>query len=127
MSRGLADTSVFVALEGSRTLGPLPEDMAASVITAAELELGVLSAADVSTRSLRIATLERVRREVALVPITRATASLFAALAAEMREAGRRPKIHDTWIAATAVLLGVPVYTQDDDFDAIPRVEVVKV
>ena len=33
----------------------------------------------------------------------------------------------DTWIAATAIAHNLPVYTQDDDFLAIPRVHVVRV
>jgi predicted nucleic acid-binding protein len=44
-----------------------------------------------------------------------------------MREAGHRVQVHDACIAATAVSLGVAVCTQDDDFEAIPRVEVVRV
>jgi predicted nucleic acid-binding protein len=127
VSRGLADTSVFVATEGERRLGDLPDELAVSVITLAELELGVLRASDARTRALRLATLSRVRADVPAVPVTEQIGSVFAALVAEMRDAGLRPRVHDTWIAATAVFLGVPVCTQDVDFDAIPRVEVVKV
>jgi predicted nucleic acid-binding protein len=61
------------------------------------------------------------------VPITERIATVFAGLVAEMREAGRRVQVHDTRIAATAVSLGVAVCTQDDDFEAIPRVEVLRV
>ena len=46
MTRAIADTSVFVARESGRPLGDLPGEIAVSVITAAELELGVLRAAD---------------------------------------------------------------------------------
>jgi len=49
---------------------------------------------------------------------------VFAELVAEARRSGRRPKIMDTWIAATAVALELPVYTQHDDFLVIPRVAV---
>lgn len=97
-----------------------------SVVTLAELELGVLRATR-RVRAGRLATLARVRTEVRTIDIDARIASTFAALVAEMRDRGARPPIHDTWIAATAVTLGVPVCTQDDDFDAIPRVEVVKV
>jgi predicted nucleic acid-binding protein len=31
----------------------------------------------------------------------------------------------DTWIVATAVVHRLPVYTQDEDFEAIPQVKVV--
>lgn len=36
-------------------------------------------------------------------------------------------KVNDAWIAATAIALGVPVVTQDDDFAGAPLVEVVRV
>jgi len=37
----------------------------------------------------------------------------------DCRRAGARPKILDALIAATAVEFGLPVVTQDDDFDTI--------
>ena len=51
--RGLLDTSVFIAQEGDRPLGPLPEAAAISVITLAELHLGVLMADDLKIRAQR--------------------------------------------------------------------------
>lgn len=127
MSRGLADTSVFIASEAGRPLGELPDELAVSVITLAELEIGVLRASSPGVRAQRLATLGRVRSELPAFGIDEQTASLFAALVAELRDAGRRPKIHDTWIAATALRLGVPVCTQDADFDAFPRIEIIRV
>ena len=53
-------------------------------------------------------------------------ASAFAELAATARRAGRRPKVQDTWIAATAHAHSVAVFTQDSDFDDL-RIEVVRV
>jgi predicted nucleic acid-binding protein len=127
VTRALADTSVFVATETGRPVGPLPDALAISVVTLAELELGVLRAADAAIRARRRATLNRVRADMPAVPITERIATVFAGLVAEMREAGHRVQVHDTWIAATAVSLGVAVCTQDDDFEAIPRVEVMRV
>jgi len=123
----IADTSVFVAKEARRPVGALPDRVAVSVVTLAELEEGVLRAPSSGVRALRLATLSRVRSEVAAYPITDAVASVWAALTAEIRDRGRRPRANDTWIAATALFMGVPVCTQDDDFDDIPRVEVLKV
>ncbi len=56
--RALIDTSVFVALESGRRLdlGSLPDGSTASVITLAELSVGVLAAGDIATRSRRLAT-----------------------------------------------------------------------
>ena len=61
MSRAVADTSVFIAQETGREIGQLPEEIAVSVITAAELELGVLRAAEAGIRARRLATLSRVQ------------------------------------------------------------------
>ena len=83
MTRAVADTSVFIARESGRPLGELPDEIAISVITAAELELGVLRADDPPTRALRLATLSRVRAEYPLLPIDDATATCFARIADE--------------------------------------------
>jgi predicted nucleic acid-binding protein len=47
-----------------------------------------------------------------------------------LRDIGRRMPANDSWIAATAVAAGVPILTQDDDFDAVSGLsdlEVIKV
>lgn len=127
MKRGIADTSVFVAQEAGRELGEVPERIAVSVITAAELELGVLRAQDTETRARRLATLSRVRSAYPLLPIDTQTASCFARIAAQELEAGRKLRRHDAWIAATALRHGVAVVTQDDDFSAFSSVTVIRV
>jgi predicted nucleic acid-binding protein len=33
----------------------------------------------------------------------------------------------DTWIAATALAHGLPIYTQDDDFLAMPQIQVFRI
>ena len=126
MTRGIADTSVFVAQEVGRELGELPEQIAVSVITAAELELGVLRAQDTDTRARRLATLTRVRAAYPLLPIDADVASCFARIAAQELEAGRKLRRHDTWIAATALRHGVAVVTQDNDFTAFSTVKVIR-
>lgn len=125
MKRGVADTSVFVAQEVGRALGELPEQIAVSVITAAELELGVLRAQDTDTRARRLATLARVRAAYTLLPIDSETASCFARIAAHELDAGRKLRRHDAWIAATALRHGVAVVTQDSDFGAFSSVTVI--
>ncbi|TME93703.1 MAG: type II toxin-antitoxin system VapC family toxin, partial [Chloroflexi bacterium] len=57
--RALADTSLFIARESGRPLAQieLPDELAISVITLGELRAGVLTAADVATRAVRLATL----------------------------------------------------------------------
>lgn len=127
MTRAVADTSVFIAQEAGRELGDLPDEIAVSVVTAAELELGVLRAKDTDTRARRLATLAQVRAAYPLLPVDAETASCFARIAAAELEAGRRVRRHDTWIAATALRHGVAVATQDADFSAFESVSVVRV
>lgn len=126
-TRAVADTSVFVAREARRPLGDLPNELGVSLITAAELELGVLRSKDAQTRAQRLATLTRVRTAYPLLPIDDVTASCFARLTDEVLAKGYKRRDHDTWIAATAMRHGVPVATQDDDFTAFDSVLVIHV
>ena len=122
------DTSVFIAAEQGRPLErPLPEQVGVSVVTLAELELGVLMASDADTRSRRLATLTRVRELVAGLPVDDRVASAYARLAAGEASAGRKPRVNDTWIAATALVHGAQVWTQDADFTTFAAVEVIRV
>ena len=58
MTAGIADTSVFIARESGRALdvSALPDDLAISIITIAELRAGVLATVDIETRDRRLAT-----------------------------------------------------------------------
>ena len=128
MSRAVLDTSIFIAVEQGRPLRrELPDEVGVSVVTLAELELGVLVARDPDTRSQRLSTLTRVREEAAGLPADGRVASAYARLAAGELAAGRKPRVHDTWIAATAVVHGADVWTQDADFTNFGGVEVVRV
>lgn len=125
MNRAIADTSIFIAQENGRELGALPEKIAVSVITVAELELGVLRATDTDSRARRLSTLSRVQSVYPLLPIGPEVASCFARIAAAERERGRRLRRHDTWIAATAMHHRAAVLTQDADFTTFEGVEVI--
>ena len=127
MRRAIADTSVFIAQETGRELGDLPDEIAVSVITAAELELGVLRATDPDARAIRLSTLSRVQSTYPLLPVDPEVASCFARIAAAERDRGRRLRRHDTWIAATAMRHGAAVLTQDGDFSAFEEVDVLRV
>ena len=127
MSRAIADTSVFIARETGRQLGELPDEIAVSVITAAELELGVLRAEDPTARAVRLRTLSRVRADYPLLPIDDETASCFARIADEELRAGRKIRRHDAWIAATALRHDAAVLAQDTDFSAFSAVRVIHV
>jgi predicted nucleic acid-binding protein len=127
VSRAVADTSVFIAREAGRTLGTLADEIAVSVVTAAELELGVLRAKDPGIRATRLRTLARVRSEHPLLTIDDQTASCFARLADEQLRVGCKPRRHDTWIAATALRHRAAVVTQNRDFSTFASVNVIQV
>jgi tRNA(fMet)-specific endonuclease VapC len=126
LSRAIADTSIFIAQETGRELGDLPGEIAVSVITAAELELGVLRATDPDARAVRLSTLSRVQATYSLLPVDPETASCFARIASTELSKGRRLRRHDTWIAATAMRLGAAVVTQDGDFSSFEEVQVIR-
>ena len=121
-SSGLLDTSVFIAREGGRPLGELPDRVAVSVVTIGELQLGVLSAADDATRARRADTLS-LARAADPIAFTEAVMVSWARLVADCRAAGihRTVKLTDALIAATAVEHGLPVVAQDSDFDRIAQ------
>ena len=127
----LADTSVFIALEGERTLRADANDwdMRISPVTLAELKAGVLAAQDNQDRLARLRTVE-MAAEVPLLGIDEWVADEWAALRSWLADAGRRLDVNDLWIAATAIRFDVPVVTQDNDFFVISGVrglEVVQV
>ena len=128
-SRAIADTSLFIARETGRPLEKQEEEdreIAVSIVTIAELEMGVLAAAQPRTRAARLQTL-RDAEQLNALPIDRAVASAFATLAGEMRAAGHgKLAIQDAWIAATAIAHDADLLTQDGDFDAVPNLRVIK-
>lgn len=117
---GILDTSVFIVTEAGRQLDEslIPAELATTVITLAELNVGVLAAANADIRAQRLATLDAVADIVAL-PVDEEAAKMWARLRIHLAETGRRVRINDLWIAAIAASRGLPVITQDDDFDAL--------
>lgn len=93
------------------------------MVTLGELELGVLSARDADARARRGATLG-LARTAEPVPVGESVMGAWARLVADCRTAGiqRMVKLTDALIAATAIDLGLPVVTQDDDYDQIAEV-----
>lgn len=128
MSRGLADTSVFIARESGRELdlGALPDELAVSIITIGELRAGVLVAQTVEARDRRLSTLTAAL-QLDPHPIDDAVAAAWARLRVLLRDSGQRMPVNDSWIAATALALGVPVVTQDTDFPEIEGLSVTSI
>jgi predicted nucleic acid-binding protein len=121
----LLDTSIFIARETGRPLGQLPDRVAVSVVTIGELQLGVLHAPDESSRARRGETLA-LARTADPIPISEAVIVTWARLVADCRAAGvgGAVKLTDALIAATAIEHGLPVVTQDDDYNEMERAHV---
>jgi hypothetical protein len=119
---GLLDTSVFIAREIERPLGELPDRVAVSVVTIGELQLGILNASDDATRARRADTLA-LARAADPIPIGEAIMVTWARLVSASKAAGvhRTIKLTDALIAATAIEHGLPVVTQDTDYDQMAR------
>jgi predicted nucleic acid-binding protein len=128
MTRAIADTSIFIARESGRALDApaLPDELAVSVVTIGELRAGVLVASDTALRDRRLSTLTSAL-SLDPVPIDAGVAERWANLRVVLRDRGTRMPVNDSWIAATAMALGVAVVTQDDDYVEVPGLEVIKV
>ena len=86
----------------------------------------MLAAGDVDSRDRRLATLTQA---LALepVPVDERVADAWARLRIQLRDRGQRMPVNDSWIAATAIALQVPVVTQDDDYLELPGLAVIHV
>ena len=114
--RGLLDTSVVIAT----TVANLPEEAAISAATLAELHFGIHLATDESTRALRLRRLAEIESRFAALPVDDVVARAYGELAALTVGAGRkvRTRVVDLFIAATARVHEVPLYTRNrKDFE----------
>jgi predicted nucleic acid-binding protein len=128
---GVLDTSVFIATETGRQLDEalVPDEIATTVVTLAELHVGVLAATTSEIRAQRLATLESVA-DIETLPVDDEAARMWARLRIYLAETGRRVRINDLWIAAIAASRALPVVTQDDDFaplDGAPDLTIIRV
>lgn len=128
VAEGIVDTSVFVAQETGRALGidRMPLAILVSVITVGELRAGVLAADEPAIRALRLSTLT-LAMSFEAIPIDENVAEAWARLRVELRSRGRRMPINDSWIAATAMALRIPIVTQDADYVTVTGLDVIRV
>ena len=114
---------MFIANETGREIDDsgLPAESAVSAITIAELQVGVLAAAETAVRARRMATLAAVG-DVEVLVVDEAVAANWALLRVHLAESGQRLNVNDLWIAATALTHEIPVVTQDQDFDVVEGV-----
>ncbi|HEX3609507.1 MAG TPA: type II toxin-antitoxin system VapC family toxin [Solirubrobacterales bacterium] len=122
-SRGLLDTSVLIAIEHGRPLRTeaMPETTAISVVTKAELRVGIFAAEDIETRDRRLMTFELANR-IILLPVDEVVSRAWAQMRAYVGASGQKVRVNDMWIAATAAAHEIPVLTQDGDFEALSGV-----
>jgi len=86
----------------------------------------VLAATDTATRDHRLDTLTATL-SLEPIPVDVAVANAWARLRVVLRDAGLRMPVNDSWIAATAMALDVPIVTQDDDFPTLAELAVIHV
>jgi hypothetical protein len=119
----MVDTSVLIDPPPESAL---PEEASVSAITLAELVAGVHAARDSSERAARQDRLQRVEATLEALPFdtgaARAYGRVFAAITAGGRRA-RGKRAIDLLIAATALSVGLPLYTRNvDDFSGLEGV-----
>ena len=79
-----------------------------------------------SVRDRRLAALTRALL-LDPIPIDQAIAETWARLLISLRRIGLAMPVARSWVAATAMTLGIPVVTQDDDSVHVPGLEVIHV
>jgi predicted nucleic acid-binding protein len=131
VSRGLLDTSVLLAREEDPALkDALPQEIAISIVTLAELHYGVLVAKNDETRQHRLRRLGIFEATLQPIPIDASIARTYAAVAHAVKISGRQPRarVMDLWIAATALSLQLPLYTRNaEDFAGLEGLVEVRV
>jgi predicted nucleic acid-binding protein len=129
--RGLIDTSVVIDLHrvDAQTL---PVELAVSAITLAELAAGPHASADSEERARRQDLLQRAEATFDPLPFDTAAARAYGRVYSVVAGAGRKARGRravDLLIAATALAIGLPLYTRNvADFEALAgTIEVVHV
>ncbi|HIZ36774.1 MAG TPA: type II toxin-antitoxin system VapC family toxin [Candidatus Ruania gallistercoris] len=132
VSQGLLDTNILILWRSIDT-AVLPDEMAISAVTLAELSSGVHLVSDdaAGERAKRLEVLQRVEHEFDPIPFGAEAARAFGRLTAAVRDAGRAPRrrIADLMIAAVAAVEGLPLYTTNpQDFRGLEKtIELVPV
>ncbi len=119
MASGLLDTSVVIDWHDPSVVDALPDELAISAITAAELAAGPHLAASPAEAAKRQVRVQEVEAKLEPIPFDGAAARSYglvvAAIAGERREP--RSRVADLLIAATAHANGLDLYTRNgDDF-----------
>lgn len=135
-TRGLLDTNIMI-LRHSIESDELPDEMAISAVTLAELSAGVHlirgdNAEAIEERARRAELLQRVENEFDPIPFETESARIFGRISAAVQARGRTPRrrVADLMIASIAAAAHLPLYTTNptdfDGLDAIIRVVPVR-
>jgi predicted nucleic acid-binding protein len=113
VARGLIDTSVVIGYERVNFCR-LPDEMAISTLTLAELSAGPLATEDDLERARRQERLQRFESGVESLPFNEGCARAYGHVYAADMAGGRKPRgtrAVDLMIAATAMANELPLYT----------------
>ncbi len=122
MASGLLDTSVVVDWHDPAVIAALPDEMAISAVTVAELAAGPQLAANPVEAAKRQARLQEVESLLEPIPFDAAAARSYGLVVAAVVRDGRKPRSRfaDLLIAATAHASGLDLYTRNgDDFTGL--------
>lgn len=129
-AQGLIDTNIVI-LRRWVDVAELPDEMAISAITLAELSAGPHEVRrndeqsqydEHAERARRLDVLQRAEHEFDPIPFDVETARVYGRVCAAVVGAGRKPRrrIADLMIAATAISEELPLYTTNpDDFTGL--------
>lgn len=115
MRAGLLDTSVVIDWHDPLVVAALPDQMAISAITAAELAAGPRLATTAVEAAKRQARLQEVEAMLEPIAFDGASARSFGLVVAAVAGDGRTPRSRfaDLLIAATAHAQGLDLYTRN--------------
>lgn len=115
MAAGLLDTSVVIDWHTPAVRRALPEQLAISAITLAELAVGTHLAATPAEAARRQVRLQEVESELEPLPLDAAAARSYGQIVAAVVAAGRTPRgrVADLMIAAIAHSNGLDLYTRN--------------
>ena len=129
--RGIIDTSVVIDLERVNP-ADLPNEVAVSAVTLAELAAGPHATSDPAERARRQDRLQRAESTFDPVHVNGAVARAYGRVYSAVIEAGRKARgrrSFDLLIAATALAAELPLYTRNpnDFFELDGLLEIVDV
>jgi len=121
---GLLDTSVVIDLD-TIAQDQLPEEASVSAVTMAELSAGPHATDEPDERARRQDRLQRLESWVEPIPFDGDCARAFGRIYAAVLSTGRQPRrrMADLLTAATALAVGLPLYTRNaDDFRGLEHI-----